>query len=125
MECYYHSSKQAVGLCRSCNKAVCRDCAKIIPKGLACCDECVVDAQELIEMNERGKKLYGIGKFKTNRLATVVVVWLLLAGVMWVCTALVYFGRNEPDYGTLAMAVIFTIIAGIMFRSSKRTGLQC
>ena len=125
MECFEHMAVAAVGVCKSCNKAVCKTCAIVFPKGIACCEACAMDAKELVEMNERGKKLYGIGQYKSNKLASGVWVWLLLTIVMWSLAAVAYFDAHRVDYGTLAMAIVFTVVTGIVYRSSKRTGLQC
>ncbi|MGB0866763.1 MAG: hypothetical protein ACPGSC_09655 [Granulosicoccaceae bacterium] len=125
MLCFKHAQEQAVGICRSCNKAVCRQCAIELPKGLACSSECQKDVHELVEMNERGKKLYGIGDYKTNKLATGVWVWLLMTGTMWVAAGLGYLGSGSLDIGHTVMAVLFSVISFIVYRSSKRTGLNC
>lgn len=125
MICFKHEDRAAVGICKSCGKAVCKTCAIEFPKGLACSAECEKDAKELIEMNERGKKIYGIGDYKTNKLASGVVVWLLLAGVMWLSAVAMYFTYGDIDYVTVIMAVVFSIISFIVYRSSKRIGLNC
>lgn len=124
MECFEHQAVAAVGLCKSCGKALCKSCAILFPKGMACTEECAKDAKELIEMNERGKKLYGIGEYKTNKLATGVLVWLLLSSVMWVAFGITYFIGNA-DFSSLAMAVVFSVITAVVYRSSKATGLNC
>jgi hypothetical protein len=125
MICFSHNDKQSVGLCKSCNKAVCIDCVIEYPKGLACSVECEKDAKELTEMNERGKKLYGIGEYKTNKLASGVWIWLILSTSMWVMGAIRFFGSNTPDYTSFIMAGLISIITIIVYRSSKRTGLNC
>ena len=40
MKCYYHQARDAVGLCKSCNKGLCSDCATDVGNGLACRDRC-------------------------------------------------------------------------------------
>jgi hypothetical protein len=125
MECFEHTAVSAVGICKSCNKAVCRTCAIVFPKGLACCEACALDANELVEMNERGKKLYGIGQYKSNNLSSGVWVWLLLTISMWIVLGIGYVFSRKLDYGTLAMCVIFSVVTIIVYRASKRTGLQC
>ncbi len=125
MICFKHNNNPSFGLCKSCGKAVCQDCVIEFPKGLACSKECEKDAKELVEMNERGKKIYGIGEYKTNNLSSGVWVWLLLSTVMWVVAGASFVLKNSPDYGTAAMAAVFSIITVIVYRSSKRTGLNC
>jgi hypothetical protein len=125
MECFEHTGVPAIGICKSCNKAACKTCAIIFPKGIACCEACAIDAKELVEMNERGKKLYGIGPYKSNKLASGVWIWLLLTVLMWLLAGVSYFTSNRMDYGTLMMAIGFSIVTAIVYRSSKRSGLQC
>lgn len=125
MNCFQHRESLGIGVCKSCGKAVCPDCVIEFPKGLACSIECEKDAKELIEMNERAKKIYGIGEHKTNKLASGVWVWLLLSAVMWVVAGVGFFSSSKPDYVTAMMAIVFTIITIIVYRGSKRTGINC
>ena len=125
MICFKHNDNKSIGLCKSCGKAVCKECVIEFPKGLACSEECEKDAQELIEMNERGKKLYGIGEHQTNKIASGVWVWLLLTAAMWVAAGVSFFVSNKLNYGSAVMAIMFSIITVIVYRGSKRTGLNC
>lgn len=125
MICFKHNQNQAIGLCKSCGKAVCPDCVIEFPKGLACSKECEEDAKELVEMNERGKKIYGIGEFKSNKLASGVWIWLLLSSALWLASGVRYFSSSKVDIGTIVMAVIFSVITVIVYRASKRSGINC
>lgn len=125
MECFEHQGAHAVGICRGCNKAVCRECAVVFPKGMACCAECEQDVKELIEMNERGKRIYGVGRYKTNQLASGVLIWLLMSGAMVSVSGYFFFATGRVDYTTTTMAVLFLVITVITYRSSKRTGINC
>ena len=54
MKCFYHNDKDAVGICKSCNKGLCPDCAVDTGNGLACketCESKVKAINELIEKN--------------------------------------------------------------------------
>ena len=125
MECFIHEGHKSIGLCKSCYKAVCRDCAIDVEHGLACSEECVTDVAELNEMNERGKKIYGIGPRKSKMPSSGVIIWCLFSILFWGMAAIPYFKTGHIDYGSLAMAIVFTIIAVIAFFSVRRTGLQC
>ena len=46
MNCYYHQSDSAVGLCKHCSKALCPTCAVDVGGGLAC-PGCVDEVREL------------------------------------------------------------------------------
>ena len=106
MNCYRHSNVSAVGLCKTCFKAVCPDCAIDVGNGLACKDSCEEKVLELNEMWERSAKIYGIGKYKSNMPSSGVLIWFLFSAVMWVITGLSYY-KGEVDYGSLVVAVIF------------------
>jgi hypothetical protein len=54
MECYYHREVSAVGICKSCHKGVCEQCAVDVGSGLACRGECehvVSSLNEYIKRN--------------------------------------------------------------------------
>ena len=125
MECFTHNGKSAVGICKACGKAVCRTCAKDLGFGLACSDTCATEYTELNEMNQRGKRIYGIGKNVKKKLPSGVVMWLMFA---------VFFGgfgifqtikTGRPDWFLLIFSAISLIVAFISYRRSKDLGLQC
>ncbi len=125
MQCFKHTDVAAVGLCKSCYKAVCKSCAIELEHGLACSEECEIDVDEYNQMNERAKKIYGIGNRKSKIPSTGVILWLLLSSVMWVLFLAPFIMKGKLVYANLALAALFTVIAGIAYYSSKRTGLQC
>ncbi len=124
MECFEHPGAIGVGICRGCGKAVCRECAIQLPRGLACSPACELDVAELNEMNERGKRIYGVGQYKTNQLPSGVLVWLLLTGAMVSMSGYFYFATDRIDYLSTTMAVLFLLITYITYRGSKRTGFN-
>lgn len=125
MECFEHEGIQAVGLCKSCYRAVCKDCAIIIPHGVACSQECEKDVQETNEILERSKKIYGIGDYKSNKLASGVWVWLLLSIAFWGIALFPVLNGQPLSYGKLLMPIIFSVITLIVYNSSKNTGINC
>ena len=48
MKCYSHRGEDAVGVCKSCQKALCAECAVDLGKGIACRDRCEEDVKQLI-----------------------------------------------------------------------------
>ncbi len=50
MECFYHSGINAVGICKSCQRALCRDCAAEQDKGIACQGRCEEDVRQLVAL---------------------------------------------------------------------------
>lgn len=50
MECYYHEDRSACGICKSCQRGICRDCASEVSNGIACKASCETQAAELDAM---------------------------------------------------------------------------
>ncbi len=73
MNCFTHEARAAVGVCRSCGKGVCRDCANEQTNGLACrnaCESRVALINRIIDRNSdnlqtvnaqrKGQGIFGI-----------------------------------------------------------------
>lgn len=52
MKCFYHQDRDAVGVCKSCERGVCSECAVDLGKGLACKDRCEDDANGVIALSQ-------------------------------------------------------------------------
>lgn len=57
MRCFSHQDKEAVGICKSCEKGVCFECAVDLGKGLACRGRCEESARAVIQFVERNIEL--------------------------------------------------------------------
>jgi hypothetical protein len=56
MQCYYHQSNPAVGICKNCNRGICVNCAAEVADDIACrnrCEQIVTDMALLIARNTR------------------------------------------------------------------------
>lgn len=49
MKCFFHQDRDAVGICKSCERGLCSKCAVDLHRGLACKGRCEDDAKALIE----------------------------------------------------------------------------
>lgn len=59
MNCFYHPDKPAVGICKSCSKGLCIDCAADLDHGIACKgkhEQQVEDIKVIVEGNARAYK---------------------------------------------------------------------
>lgn len=124
MNCYRHQPLGAVGVCKTCFKALCPDCASDIGNGLACKGECEQKVRELNQMWERSAKLYGIGAHKSRIPSTGVLLWGLIALAMWATSAFAYFKSGKVDVSSVVMAVFVTAALGLAVYSARRTGLK-
>lgn len=125
MNCFEHSSDPAIGQCKSCYKGLCLDCAVDGGNGLSCPGPCEQEVAEYAEMNERGKKIYGIGKYTTRVPSSGVLLWGLLAVLLWIAAGLAYAAKGRFDMEITVPAIFMTLGALIAYYSSKRTGLKC
>ena len=125
MHCYSHQSVAAVGLCKTCFKALCSECAVDVGNGLSCRGECEEKVKELNQMWDRSAKIYGVGRHKSRIPSTGVLLWGLMSLAMWAVTAFAYFGRGKVDVASLVMAVFFTAALSLAVYSARRTGLKC
>jgi hypothetical protein len=57
MRCYYHRDQEAVGVCKSCGRGLCAECAADIGKGLACRSRCEEDARAIVQVVNRSIRL--------------------------------------------------------------------
>jgi hypothetical protein len=58
VNCFYHQNEPAIGICKSCGKGVCRECAVDFTQGLACRGRCEDDVQTRIrQINDYDKVL--------------------------------------------------------------------
>ena len=58
MKCYNHTDLDAVGICKACNKGICRECAVDLGNGLACRDSCEQEVREVNEIIVRSKTIH-------------------------------------------------------------------
>lgn len=83
MKCYYHNDKDAVGICKNCNKGLCIECVKEIENGIVfCSDKC---ANEVISISGKILKTYNDTNkihIKNGILYLVFAILFLLFGVL-------------------------------------------
>lgn len=124
MECFAHEGKSAAGLCKSCGKAVCRSCALDQGFAIACSESCAREASALHEMNQRGKKLYGIDA-KRSRLPSGVIMWLLFGLTFCGLGAFASWRSGEPEWFLLVFGTACFVVAAIAYRRAREIGIQC
>jgi hypothetical protein len=58
MKCYNHPDIDAVGICKSCNKGLCRDCLTELENGIACTATCIEEVKQVNSLIQRNKQSY-------------------------------------------------------------------
>lgn len=123
MECFTHIGSQAIGVCKICGKAVCRGCAIDGGMHITCCEACSKEAVDLHELNQRGKKIYGIGV--PRKTPSGVIVWLLFAALFGGFGIFQSIKNHQPDWFLLLFGAVSLLVALLAYSRSKDSGLQC
>lgn len=123
MECFTHSAAQAIGVCKTCGKAVCRTCAIDSGMFITCTEACAKEASDVHEMNQRGKKIYGIGV--TKKIPSGVIIWLLFAALFGGFGIYQSYTNQQPDWFLLLFGLLSLVIAFIAHKRAKDMGIQC
>jgi hypothetical protein len=119
MKCFTHPETDAVGSCKSCCRALCRECIVEVGTSCSCRHRCEADVAAINELFERSIKAY-------NRLGGVyktVGVFIMFFGVLFCFLGAIYLaGDSHTTYGffleVLGLAFIAFGIAA--FASSKK-----
>ena len=92
MKCFYHNDKDAVGICKSCKKGLCIDCAVDLGKGLACKNYCEEDVKRLIDISQENIQYASntskflqskkTGRPNISKLFIVVGIIITLCGIL-------------------------------------------
>ena len=91
MKCYTHQDREAVGICKSCGKGLCCECAVDMAKGLACRGQCEDDTARLIALIEQNVQLSPLGRNvmgNVRKNTFVQATFLLVAGLLFLLTGL-------------------------------------
>ena len=108
MKCFTHQAKDAVGICKACNKGICAECAADLGHSLACKSSCVEQAHLMDSTSkQRLSALKSSKRYQNLTPAFMVVMGLLLA----------YFGkyRYPRSEFTLTMGFGLLVFAGIYY----------
>jgi len=94
MKCFYHQDTDAVGICKSCSKGICKDCAVVVGNGIACKGRCEGEVEAINTIFQWSKTSH----HKTGSVySRSAIIWALLGviftvyGIYMIDTSLGYF----------------------------------
>lgn len=111
MNCFNHPTAVAVGVCRSCFRGLCPECAVAVGRSLACRDACEQDVRELQELVASNVAMRGVASHlvggSRSQLVAAAVFMLALA------LAFVTFGILDTRLRSflLPMGLLFSAYA--------------
>lgn len=119
MKCYYHPDKDAVGICKSCQKGICKDCLVDFGTGIACKGKCEEEVKILNELTKSSKHSYRSTSQTYFRNAIVFII-LGLAFTFFGIKDLVNNKTGEPfSFLFLIMGVVLVLSAIFSYISSN------
>ena len=125
MNCFTHSSVAAVGICKVCAKGICPACAVEGSMAVTCSEACAQEASLLHEMNQRGKKIYGLGGGAQSVIPSGVIMWALFCIFFIAFGVLAYIRSGNVEPFTLGFGTLCGIVGLIAYRRTRSIGLQC
>lgn len=121
MRCFYHEDREAVGICKSCGRGLCRECAVELPKSLACRGRCEADAQAVTQLIERNLQVSAT----STRLVQTSRVSRIGLGLFSIALGIIMFVGGLRDQlsiveflgvGMIAFGVFWLFLAGSLAR---------
>ena len=125
MRCFYHTEAEAVGICKTCNKGLCRECAAEVGNGLACVGRCEEEVRLLNQLMTRAKGAYQTAgsAYQTagSTYSRYAIVFLLFGLVFLVSGVIALFSRSAYiALFVLPMGLIMLLAAFISYSAGRR-----
>jgi hypothetical protein len=116
MECYNHTGKMSVTLCKICHKGLCHDCSQFVGKSFVCSDTCgeQLGLQEQIQewssryVVNRGKYSLMSRQYRNIALTFIIFGFTILAPVVY--DYFVYGDRINFPISALGIAMFLAAI---------------
>lgn len=124
MNCFTHTENSAIGICKACNKAVCRECFLDTGNGLACSPDCEKEVREINSILARSKQIYNINA-QGNRIPSGILVYIFFTVLFLGWGAFEYLARSRLNEFTLIMGLGFGVMGVILYRRMKKLNLNC
>ena len=107
MKCFSHPDRDAVGVCKSCQKGVCGGCAIDLGKGLACRTTCEADVRGLISLIDANMKMSPVG-MKVWQSQPSTMTWTAASCIALGLTFTLWAALHEPPLlAVVGMGVVF------------------
>lgn len=120
MRCFYHSTTEAVAICKNCSRGVCRDCLTEFPNGIACKNRCEAEVEAVNQIINRGKTSYQKTSSAYSRNAIIYVMFAAAFGI-W---GAIEMGDRPMVGGVMLVLGIVFIIAALLNYSTSRKFMQ-
>lgn len=123
MKCYTHQV-DSVGICKSCNKAVCCDCAIDTGRGLACSAACIKEVNDINIIMDQSKQMYGLNS-DSKMLPTGIIMCFFFAFAFIGFGIYKVLANGSTNYFTFVMGLGFLFVAILAWHRNKKLNLHC
>lgn len=103
MNCFNHNEKQALGICKHCNKGICMECLTDLGDGLACTATCIEEVQTINKLINHNKK----ASKTTTGTWKMTGAFYMVVGTLFMTTSIFYF--RKPDVFLIGLGLIFVL----------------
>ncbi|MDQ7827210.1 MAG: tetratricopeptide repeat protein [Candidatus Eremiobacteraeota bacterium] len=101
MKCFFHEEKEAVGVCKSCQRGLCKECAVEVEKGIACKNQCEDDVKDINMISEYSLRMVKAGAV-AGSIGRVGLVYTLLGSIVALGGLFLIFVLSQPISGLTA-----------------------
>jgi hypothetical protein len=116
MKCFNHPEIDAVGICKSCARGICRECVSEVGTGIACRNRCEADVAALNKLVARGRTAYQ----RTSSTLLRTAIFLLLLGEVFLILGINSSIGSRPNYFLIIMGALFFVWGVLSFISARR-----
>jgi hypothetical protein len=116
MNCFVHDDRPALGICVSCNRGLCHECAADLPSGLACRDRCEDRVRRIADYLNRSIELSpaAFASLRSVKRQRVIAAMILLAlGVVALALGYVEFAQYDEVGPFFFWGVVMSLLGVI------------
>jgi hypothetical protein len=126
MNCFKHNDVHAIGICKACGKAICLECAIDTGNGIACSEICVKEVNEINQVVQKSKNIYGIGSENNkNLIPSGVLPYLFFAILFLGWSSYEYLAQARTNSFLLVMGCGFAIMSVVTYFRAKKMSINC
>lgn len=114
MNCFKHNDRVAVGICRSCAKGLCVECAVPLTNGLACKGSCEERVNLINKIMDSNVRTLAVARYQTKSHAIITLIlgamclafggiWLTQAGSQTLSSLFICMGIAFSGLGILRL----------------------
>lgn len=117
MKCFYHGERDAVALCKSCQRGLCPDCVSDVPPGVACRGKCETEVGALNRVFEQSKRAFDANQrvLKSSALPMILFAMVFIG----VAVALLQDERHVAAIVPMGIALVMLTWSYLSYRNAK------